>query len=61
MLFIFNALENGWQIAKKSNKYIFIKKYDNNNELNIEAHVDNYLHEFVQQNLNARVDINNIN
>lgn len=29
MLFIYNALNNGWKIQKKNNAYIFSKKHNN--------------------------------
>jgi len=57
MLFIYNALENGWQITKKSDKYIFIK----NCETKTDMYLDNYLQNFIEQNLNSTIDINNIN
>lgn len=57
MLFIYNALENGWQITKKADKYIFIK----NGETNNDVYLDNYLQLFIEQNLNSTIHINNIN
>tara|TARA_Y100000816_G_scaffold226138_1_gene171149 strand:+ start:550 stop:750 length:201 start_codon:yes stop_codon:yes gene_type:complete len=44
LLFIYNALENGWEIKKIGNKYIF--KKDNNNEK--EIYLDNYLDKFIK-------------
>ena len=44
LLFIYNALENGWEIKKYHNKYIF--KKDNNNEK--EIYLDNYLDKFIK-------------
>jgi len=29
MLFIFNAIENGWSVKKRNGKYIFRKKHNN--------------------------------
>jgi len=57
MLFIYNALENGWQITKRSDKYIFIKNCETCNDV----YLDNYLQNFIEQNLNSTIDINNIN
>ena len=28
MAFIYNALENGWQISKNNEKYIFLKNHE---------------------------------
>lgn len=47
MTFIYNALENGWEIKKKNNKYSFSKKHEGKKEyIN-----DNYLKRFIEQNL----------
>ena len=47
MIFIFNALENGWTIKKNNKKYIFKKKHNNKKEILLE----NYLKNFVHKNL----------
>ena len=52
MLFVFNALENGWEIKKNNEKYIFVKSHEGKKEV----YLDNYLRRFLEQNLN----INNI-
>lgn len=52
MIFIFNALENGWTIKKKNKKYIFSK----NNEGKKEIFSEDYLPSFIKDNSN----INNI-
>ena len=44
LLFIYNALENGWEIKKLVNKYIFKKE---NNE-DKEVYLDNYLDKFIK-------------
>ncbi len=44
LLFIYNALENGWEIKKLGNKYIFKKE---NNE-DKEVYLDNYLDKFIK-------------
>ena len=33
MMFLSNAIENGWEIRKKNNSYIFRKKHDNKKEI----------------------------
>lgn len=47
MIFIFNALENGWTIKKKNEKYIFKKKHNNKKEVFSE----DYLKQFIEKNL----------
>ena len=44
LLFIYTALEKGWEIKKSGDKYIF--KIDNN--LNNEIYLDNYLDKFIK-------------
>lgn len=44
LLFINNALEDGWQIKKTDNKYIFKKENNKNKEL----YLDNYLDKFIK-------------
>ena len=52
MIFIFNALENGWTIKKKDKKYIFLKNHEGKKEIFSE----DYLISFIKDNSN----INNI-
>jgi hypothetical protein len=52
MLFIFNALENGWTIKKKNKKYIFSKNHEGKKEI----FSDDYLSLFIKDNSN----INNL-
>jgi hypothetical protein len=52
MIFLYNALENGWDIKKSCDKYIFIK----NHEQKKEVYLDNYLRQFLE----ANIRINNI-
>ena len=47
MIFIFNALENGWIISKENNKYYFNKKHENEQEI----YQEKYLDEFVYTNI----------
>ena len=44
LLFIYNALENGWEIKKSGNKYI-LKKENNEDK---EVCLDNYLDKFIK-------------
>lgn len=52
MTFLFNALEDGWEIKKIDNKYFFIKKHEGKKEV----FSDNYLKRFLEQNF----DVNKI-
>jgi hypothetical protein len=52
MVFLFNALENGWSIKKRNDSYIFTKNHEGKKEIFKES----YLSIFMKENL----DINNI-
>jgi hypothetical protein len=52
MLFLFNAINDGWSIKKRNNSYIFKKNHNNRKEILL----DNYLHTFMHGNF----DINKI-
>ena len=52
MIFLYNALENGWVVKKKKNVYIFTKNHEGKKEVLL----DDYLKRFMMQNL----DISNI-
>ena len=47
MVFITNALEQGWTIKKKEDSYIFTKKHENRREI----FQENYLESFVKTNI----------
>lgn len=48
MTFIYNSLEDGWEVRKKEeNSYIFKKKHHNEKEIFME----NYLEKFVVSNM----------
>lgn len=49
MLFITNALEQGWTIRKSHESYIFTKKHENRQEI----FQENYLETFVASNLSV--------
>jgi hypothetical protein len=52
MIFLYNALDNGWSIKKINDSYIFTKNHEGRKEI----FNDNYLTSFIKENLN----INNI-
>jgi hypothetical protein len=52
MIFLYNALNNGWSIKKRKGAYIFTKNHERKKEVFDEA----YLSIFMKQN----ADINNI-
>ena len=52
MTFLYNALEDGWEIKKEDDRYIFIKKHEGKKEV----FSDNYLRRFIEQNF----DINKL-
>lgn len=47
MLFIFNALENGWSVKKQDDFYTFSKKHENKKEVFQEK----FLHSFIEKNM----------
>ena len=52
MVFLFNALDNGWSIKKRKDSYIFTKNHEGKKEVFDES----YLSIFMKEN----ADINNI-
>ena len=52
MIFIYNALQNGWSVVKNENSYIFKKNHEGKKEVMLE----DYLKRFMIENL----DINKI-
>lgn len=54
MIFIMNALEQGWKIRKSSKnggKYVFIKKHEGKKEIFLES----YLERFVETNVDLGI------
>jgi hypothetical protein len=47
MLFIMNALNDGWSVKKSQDKYIFSKKHENK----VEVFQEEYLATFILQNM----------
>ena len=52
MVLLYNSLEDGWEVKKKDNKYIFKKNHEGKKEILL----DTYLKQFVEEN----IDINKI-
>ena len=48
MVFLFNALDNGWSIKKRKDSYIFTKNHEGKKEIFDEA----YLAMFMKENTN---------
>lgn len=48
MVFVMNALEQGWTVKKRKNKFIFKKKHHGNKEVWKEDYLDN----FIETNMN---------
>jgi hypothetical protein len=47
MIFINNALQNGWSVRKTNDEYIFTKKHENKKEIFQET----YLETFISENM----------
>ena len=43
MIFIMNALQNGWTIKKSKDSYIFTKKHENRREIFQENYLENFI------------------
>lgn len=54
MTFFYNALEDGWEIKKYKNKYIFTKKHEGKKEV----FLDDYLKRFIKTNFDINKIIN---
>lgn len=50
MVFICNAIEDGWHVSKKTDTYVFTKKHEGRREV----FRDSYLAEFIATNLALR-------
>jgi hypothetical protein len=50
MIFLFNALENGWNVRKNGKSYIFSKKHNGEKEI----FNSNYLSRFIEENSNIK-------
>ena len=47
MRFIYNATEDGWNVKKIDNKYVFTKKHEGKKEIYLET----YLQKFIEDNM----------
>ena len=52
MIFLFNALEDGWSIKKRNNSYFLLKNHEGKKEI----FLDSYLSRFMKE----QMDINKI-
>ena len=43
MVFIMNALQDGWSVKKSNDAYIFTKKHENRREIFQEDYLENFL------------------
>lgn len=43
LVFIHNALEDGWSVKQKDNSYIFTKKHENRQEIFDKNYLENFL------------------
>ena len=50
MVFLYNALENGWTVKKKDNLYIFTKNHEGKKEV----YLDDYLRRFMKENFDIK-------
>jgi len=46
MIFLYNAVDKGWTVKRKGDKYIFVKKHEGKREI---LH-DSFLERFVEEN-----------
>ncbi len=53
MLFLTNALEQGWTVKKTKDSYIFTKKHENKREI----FQENYLETFVASNFSNNIGL----
>jgi hypothetical protein len=55
MAFLYNALENGWNVKKHNNLYIFKKNHEGKKEV----YLDDYLKSFMKENIDINTILNN--
>jgi hypothetical protein len=48
MLFIYNAINSGWEVKNVNDSYIFKKKHEGKKEI----YLDSYLKRFIEKNMN---------
>jgi hypothetical protein len=54
MIFVMNALNDGWSVKKSQDKYIFSKKHENK----VEVFQEEYLATFILQNMRLSTSSN---
>jgi len=47
IIFIYNAIQNGWEVKKQKDKYIFTKKHEGKKEV----YSEHYLKDFIEENI----------
>ena len=52
--FIYNAIQNGWEVKLRGDKYIFTKKHEGKKEV----FLDTYLRKFIVENMDIEHLIN---
>jgi hypothetical protein len=57
MIFIFNALENGWSVTKNGTSYVFKKNHGGKKEI----FLDDYLKRFMEENFSINNLLENMN
>jgi hypothetical protein len=53
MTFLFNAIENGWEVKKRDDKYVFTKKHEGKREVYLES----YLQHFIESNMSMQMQM----
>lgn len=54
MIFMYNALNDGWTISKQKDKYTFSKKHEGKKEI----FLDSYLKQFIEKNFDLNRMLN---
>ena len=47
MAFIYNAVQSGWEVKMKGDKYVFSKKHEGKKEI----YLENFLKKFIEANM----------
>ncbi len=53
LYFINNAIDAGWAVKKRNERYIFSKKHENKKEVYLET----YLQKFIEENLTVKTRV----
>ena len=57
MVFITNALDDGWTVKKSHDSYIFTKKHENRREIFQENYLENFIFENIHGTNNSHSNI----